>query len=288
MPAVLTKVQKQLSPIDRFIGEHTLVVKSVLEPISNAITAEWREVCLTEETALEDQGMLYLSASDDGAYSLQLCFMQYEEESPLNATICTILFSPTFFEQYPVDTLFASSPVRLDESTEHQFSICAQNQQFLRQLKLNDEPAPFLRSLQQNELALGILRRALECISIPFTVCQVPACRFLMYEREREKISDARAILDDHVSDTISIRELSRKVAMNECYLKKGFKALVGKTIHEYQQERRISKAKELLSAGNSVTDVANMLGYSSISHFSAAFKRMTGLKPCELLSFAG
>jgi AraC-like DNA-binding protein len=73
---------------------------------------------------------------------------------------------------------------------------------------------------------------------------------------------------------------------MNECYLKKGFKALVGKTIHEYQQELRISRAKVLLQhEGQSVTDVANILGYSSISHFSTAFKRVTGLKPCELLA---
>jgi AraC-like DNA-binding protein len=73
---------------------------------------------------------------------------------------------------------------------------------------------------------------------------------------------------------------------MNECYLKKGFKALVGKTIHDYQQELRIAKAKELLQQqGNTVTDIANMLGYSSISHFSTAFKRVTGMKPCELLA---
>ena len=72
---------------------------------------------------------------------------------------------------------------------------------------------------------------------------------------------------------------------MNECYLKKGFKTVTGKTIHEYHQELRISKAKELLQQqGQSVTDVANTLGYSSISHFSTAFKRVTGLKPCELL----
>jgi AraC family transcriptional regulator len=75
-------------------------------------------------------------------------------------------------------------------------------------------------------------------------------------------------------------------VGINECYLKKGFKALVGKTVHDYQQDLRINKAKELLQhQGLSVTDVANTLGYSSISHFSTAFKRVTGMKPCELLA---
>jgi AraC-like DNA-binding protein len=43
--------------------------------------------------------------------------------------------------------------------------------------------------------------------------------------------------------------------------------------------------AKYLLSEkGLSVTEASMMLGYSSISHFSTAFKKHTGLKPCELI----
>jgi AraC-like DNA-binding protein len=43
--------------------------------------------------------------------------------------------------------------------------------------------------------------------------------------------------------------------------------------------------AKYLLyEKGLSVTDVSALLGYSYISHFSTAFKKHTGLKPCELL----
>ena len=96
----------------------------------------------------------------------------------------------------------------------------------------------------------------------------------------------AQVVIKDHLDSPLTIKELSRKVAMNECYLKKGFKALTGKTIHEYTQELRIAKAKDLLKQdGVSVSDVANTLGYSSISHFSTAFKKATGLKPCELLA---
>jgi AraC-like DNA-binding protein len=92
-------------------------------------------------------------------------------------------------------------------------------------------------------------------------------------------------VITANLDNPLTIKELSRKVAMNECYLKKGFKALTGKTIHEYTQELRISKAKEMLSKeGVSVSDVANTLGFSSISHFSTAFKKATGMKPCELL----
>jgi AraC-like DNA-binding protein len=110
-------------------------------------------------------------------------------------------------------------------------------------------------------------------------------CKFLANEADREKILKAREILLQHIGEPITIRELSRKVAINECYLKKGFKELFGTTIFDFYQSQRMEHARYLLyEKGLSVTDVSMMLGYSSISHFSTAFKKQTGLKPCELL----
>ncbi len=110
-------------------------------------------------------------------------------------------------------------------------------------------------------------------------------CKFLANEDGRERIIKAREVLLQHICEPITIRELSKKVAINECYLKKGFKEIFGTTIFDFYQNQRMEHAKYLLyEKGLSVTDVAAMLGYSSISHFSTAFKRHTGIKPCELL----
>ena len=111
------------------------------------------------------------------------------------------------------------------------------------------------------------------------------SCKFLANEADRDKISMAREILLKHISEPLTIKELSRKVAINECYLKKGFKEMYGTTIFDFFQSQRMEHAKYLLyEKGLSVTDVSLLLGYSSISHFSTAFKKHTGLKPCELL----
>lgn len=110
-------------------------------------------------------------------------------------------------------------------------------------------------------------------------------CKFLSNAPDREKVLQARDILLQQIGEPITIKQLSRKVAMNECYLKKGFKEMFGATIFEFYQEQRMQHAKNLLyEKGLSVTEVADTLGYSSISHFSTAFKKHTGLKPCELL----
>jgi len=111
------------------------------------------------------------------------------------------------------------------------------------------------------------------------------ACKFLADESGRERIYQAREILLQRIGEPITIKELSRKVAINECYLKKGFKEVFGTTIFDFYQQQRMEHAKYLLyEKGLTVTDVSALLGYSSISHFSAAFKKHTGLKPCDLL----
>ncbi|MEP6675314.1 MAG: AraC family transcriptional regulator [Ferruginibacter sp.] len=110
-------------------------------------------------------------------------------------------------------------------------------------------------------------------------------CKFLANEADREKIIKAREILIQHIGEPITIKALSRKVAINECYLKKGFKEIFGSTIFDFYQTQRMEHAKYLLyDKGLSVTEVSMLLGYSSISHFSTAFKKHTGIKPCELL----
>jgi AraC family transcriptional regulator len=111
------------------------------------------------------------------------------------------------------------------------------------------------------------------------------SCKFLANEADREKISLAREILLQQIGEPLTIKELSRKVAINECYLKKGFKEMYGTTIFDFFQSQRMEHAKYLLYEKElTVTDVSALLGYSSISHFSTAFKKHTGLKPCELL----
>lgn len=104
--------------------------------------------------------------------------------------------------------------------------------------------------------------------------------KFLENAEDREKIIKARQILLQHIGEPITIKALSRKVAINECYLKKGFKEIFGTTIFDFYQGQRMEHAKYLLyEKGLSVTEVSMLLGYSSISHFSTAFKKHSTLR---------
>lgn len=161
--------------------------------------------------------------------------------------------------------------------------LCGKTRLVLESL-LNNTYTGSLQNIFINAQTQMLLLYSLDCM-LGEKEIDVVNCKFLANEADREKIINAREILIKHIGEPITIKELSRKVAINECYLKKGFKEMFGTTIFDFYQSQRMEHAKYLLyEKGLSVTEVSLMLGYSSISHFSTAFKKHTGLKPCELL----
>jgi AraC-like DNA-binding protein len=161
--------------------------------------------------------------------------------------------------------------------------LCGKTRMVLEGI-LNHTYTDSLENIYINAQTQMLLLFSLDCM-LGEKEIDVVGCKFLANEADREKIVKAREILIQHIGEPITIKELSRKVAINECYLKKGFKELFGTTIFDFYQSQRMEHAKYLLyEKGLSVTEVSLMLGYSSISHFSTAFKKHTGLKPCELL----
>lgn len=161
--------------------------------------------------------------------------------------------------------------------------LCGKTRMVLEAL-LNHTYSDTLENIFINAQTQMLLLYSLDCMLGEKEIDTVN-CKFLANEADREKIIKAREVLIQHIGEPITIKELSRKVAINECYLKKGFKEMFGSTVFDFYQSQRMEHAKYLLyEKGLSVTEVSLLLGYSSISHFSTAFKKHTGLKPCELL----
>ncbi len=203
--------------------------------------------------------------------------------------VMSFRFSPAHLSQYvrpQLPTGSASDNVlafQHPSSFSKILSLCSRIRMVLEGL-LNHNYTDSLENIFINAQTQMLLLYSLECMLGEKEVAEFQ-CKFLANGADREKINLAREILLEHIGEPLTIRELSRKVAINECYLKKGFKELFGTTIFDFYQGQRMEHARYLLyEKGLSVTDVSVMLGYSSISHFSTAFKKHTGLKPCELL----
>lgn len=58
---------------------------------------------------------------------------------------------------------------------------------------------------------------------------------------------------------------------------------MTGKTITTYLEEYRINKSLSLVQSGlYSITQIADMVGFSNASRFASAFRRQFGLNPAE------
>lgn len=161
--------------------------------------------------------------------------------------------------------------------------LCNRTKEVLQNL-INHTYTNALENIYINSQLQTLLLYGLQCL-VEDQSAENFVCRFLANDEGRDKINQAREILIQRIGEPITIKELSRRVGTNECYLKKGFKEMFGTTIFDFYQSQRMEHARFLLyDKGLSVTEVSDLLGYSSISHFSTAFKKHTGIKPCELL----
>lgn len=99
------------------------------------------------------------------------------------------------------------------------------------------------------------------------------------------RIHHAREILHFRLENPPSLVELAQIVGVSDRTLRYGFKTLFGTTVFNYLTQKRLERAEQLLqNGGRTVAEVANLLGYSHLGHFAAAFKRQFGITPSECL----
>jgi AraC family transcriptional activator of pyochelin receptor len=107
---------------------------------------------------------------------------------------------------------------------------------------------------------------------------------YLKKEYDKERILFARDYLLKNIDCPPTLSELSKIAGINEFKLKKGFKETFSQTVFEYLSDVRLDIAKnDLLEKKKSVTEIAFELGYSSLQHFSAAFKKKFGISPSKV-----
>jgi len=287
----LTEKQPDLLFIKRILGQEAVLLSQSTEVLSAGIQRSCYDIIAdTLPADPEEKTYLHFFPVEDGNYYLRLIFFPERnlKLSAENYRILQLLFQPEFFMQWPRELLIRKQPFRFDRSTEQVFDLppsCYEPIHHLLQLPRDAEPPGLSEMLQRQESALLLLRMALDAFLAPDDANQLPACSFLNNSRERDKVMEAHDLILKNLEHPMTIRELARQVGINECYLKKGFKATFGKTIHEFQQVKRIEKAKALLKLGkHSINEVAFMMGFGSPSHFSSSFKKIAGMKPCELL----
>ena len=101
---------------------------------------------------------------------------------------------------------------------------------------------------------------------------------------DRAHIREARDIVLAEVVDPPGIAELAMRVGLSATRLKAGYKAIYHTTVFGFVRWVRLDRALDLLRTGEvNVTEAATGVGYSSLSAFSAAFRRHHGFLPRDV-----
>lgn len=96
-----------------------------------------------------------------------------------------------------------------------------------------------------------------------------------------EAINKSIEFMKGHLTDDLSLTNLSAIAGFSPAYFHKLFKVSTGKTVREYVEYLRIKKAANLIIETNlTITEIAYECGFSSQSYFNYVFKRTMNMTP--------
>ena len=106
-------------------------------------------------------------------------------------------------------------------------------------------------------------------------------CPFLVDEQNVLKIRKAKDIIIARMAEPPSLQELATEIGLNIKKLKEGFKQIYGDSVFSFLLDYKMEHARRLLETNQyNVNEVGIKVGYSTASHFIAAFKKKFGSTP--------
>src|SRR6478752_9542067 len=127
-----------------------------------------------------------------------------------------------------------------------------------------------------------------ELLSLYFNRSEDPnaeQCPFLIDEENVYKIKKAKEIIIANMAEPPGLQELADEIGLTLKKLKMGFKQIYGDTVYGYLFDYKMDYARQLLDSGSyNVNEVGLKIGYSTGSHFIAAFKKKFATTPKKYL----
>ena len=108
----------------------------------------------------------------------------------------------------------------------------------------------------------------------------------MMNGKEKDEsfiVSNAVQYMQEHFQEKITLPEVAEKIYVSQWHLSKLLNRHMGKNFSEVLNSIRIEKAKELMKDPSlRLADIAEMVGFLDVAHFSRVFKKLTGVSAGE------
>jgi len=137
-------------------------------------------------------------------------------------------------------------------------------------------------AMEVEETALELLRRLLP-VACDAAGIGTPIRHFhsMRARAERDLAENAKAELSRSLAAPATLADVAQRLEVSPFHLCRAFRRATGSTVHRYRNGLRLAVSLELLrETRRGITDVALALGFSSHSHFTAAFRREYGVTP--------
>lgn len=97
---------------------------------------------------------------------------------------------------------------------------------------------------------------------------------------QREKVRQALHYYDQNIWQDPSVDAVAEAIGLSASQMRRIFRSAHGISPHQALQSRRMELAASLLRCGQSVSSVADALGFSEVSAFSRAYRKWSGQPP--------
>lgn len=134
--------------------------------------------------------------------------------------------------------------------------------------------------------------KAYELLSLYFNRTEdanIEQCPFLSDEENVIKIRKAKEIVISRMAEPPTLTELSNEIGLSLKKLKDGFKQIYGDSVYSFLFDYKMEYSRKLLDSGEfNVNEVGRKIGYSTASHFIAAFRKKFGTTPKKYIMSLG
>jgi YesN/AraC family two-component response regulator len=104
-----------------------------------------------------------------------------------------------------------------------------------------------------------------------------------IHSEKYRKINEIAEYITHNYQHNISLADIAQKFYISKSYLSRIYKEVTGFTVNEYINVIRTKKAQQMLeSTEYSITQIAELIGYDSITYFEKVFKKYIELSPLK------
>jgi AraC-like DNA-binding protein len=167
-----------------------------------------------------------------------------------------------------IDQVVGTVPVAVKNVTE-------------RLLKYVESVKPYFS--EPDKIDAGLVRLKLLELLFDISSADINVMQQLLQLRQPARLNIS-TVVEENILNPVSLGDLAYLSGRSLSSFKRDFQAIYNLPPSQWIREKRLEKAKELLSTtAMSVTDVCYTTGFENIAHFSRLFKEYFGYSPSSL-----